>query len=103
MKLDKNLKEIIDQYFAEISAEELFHILTNKYNFKEDNNTFISKGEYEIIDNSFSNVFKCFFSYEKNHTITQEIETKDLKSLECDHIINKTETYCDEMFTPLAA
>lgn len=33
MKLDKELKEKIDRYFDNISAENLYSILTEKYNF----------------------------------------------------------------------
>jgi len=33
MKLTKNLKSKIDKYFENISAEELYNILTNKFHF----------------------------------------------------------------------
>lgn len=37
MKLNKNLKERIDNYFDNISAEELFSIAVTKYKFTEVN------------------------------------------------------------------
>ena len=37
MKLTKELKERIDNYFDNISAKELFEISVNKYNFCEVN------------------------------------------------------------------
>ena len=37
MKLDKKLKERIDNYFDNISAEELFGIAVTKYKFIEVN------------------------------------------------------------------
>jgi hypothetical protein len=33
MKLTKNLKSKIDRYFENISAKELYKILTNKFHF----------------------------------------------------------------------
>ena len=35
MKFDKQLKDKIDSYFDSISADELYAILTEKYNFSE--------------------------------------------------------------------
>lgn len=48
MKLDKELKERIDRYFDEISANELYSILTEKYHFKnKDNNIIVvNEGKY---------------------------------------------------------
>jgi hypothetical protein len=42
MKLTKELKERIDNYFDNITPEELFDISISRYNFTCDNNT---KGE----------------------------------------------------------
>ena len=49
MKLDKNTKEIIDKYFAEISAEELYSILTNQYGFEKDETVVVSDGLYSHV------------------------------------------------------
>lgn len=42
MKLDEKLKERIDKYFNEISAEELYYILTEKYKFPENSDQTVS-------------------------------------------------------------
>ena len=41
MKLDKELKDRIDRYFDNISATDLYTILTRKYNFPEKGNDII--------------------------------------------------------------
>lgn len=38
MKLDKNIKNRIDEYFNNISAEDLYDVLTNKYNMHDQEN-----------------------------------------------------------------
>ena len=52
MKLDNNLKERIDKYFAEISAEELYYILTDKYNLTNGDEILINKGKFQNINDT---------------------------------------------------
>ena len=37
MKLNKEIKEKIDNYFDNITSEDLLNLATNKYNFKINN------------------------------------------------------------------
>jgi predicted transcriptional regulator len=47
MKLNEELKEKIDQYFEQISAEELYEISLNRYGFTEDTS-------FELINETFT-------------------------------------------------
>ena len=74
MKLDNNLKERIDKYFAEISAEELYYILTDKYNLTNGDEILINKGEFQNINDTLSKAYREFISYE--YTI-KRMESKE--------------------------
>ena len=48
MKLNKEIKKRIDEFFANITAEELYEMSIRKYGFVEDTSIDIT-GEYESI------------------------------------------------------
>lgn len=50
MKLNKELKDNIDKYFANISAEELFNLSVRKYGFVEENSIEISCKKFDVIN-----------------------------------------------------
>lgn len=47
MKLSEELKAKIDQYFEQISAEELYDISVNRYGFTEDTS-------FELVNEAFT-------------------------------------------------
>ena len=61
MKLDEKLKERIDKYFNEISAEELYYILTEKYKFPENSDQTVSVNcdKYLRKEDNTSDFFIC--------------------------------------------
>ena len=88
MKLNALLKSKIDKYFDNISPEELYSVLTEKYNFMEDNEFSIDKlncfVQTEIYTESISYVD---VSYEQEYYI-ESIETKSIGSTEDLSLLN---------------
>jgi len=64
MKLTKELKKRIDNYFDNISAEELLNITVNKYDFCEVN--------IEIENQKFDSVVKSFYNSKSNSGVYDE-------------------------------
>ena len=72
MKLTKDLKEKIDNYFDNISAEELFKISILKYDFAEIT--------FELENEGFSTIEKSFYP-SNNFNITLPGSNEDLIDL----------------------
>ena len=53
MKLTEDIKQRIDRYFDNISAEELYDIAVNKYGFKEDIEIELDNQSFEVIGQSY--------------------------------------------------
>ncbi|WP_147679050.1 hypothetical protein [Algibacter pacificus] len=53
MKLDKNIKDKIDNYFQNITAEELCNIAVNKYGFKVNIDIEIDNQSFNVIEQNF--------------------------------------------------
>lgn len=103
MKLDNNLKERIDQYFAGMSAEDLYCILTDKYNFIKDDVLLVSEGEYQNMNDTFSKMYREFISYVAEYK-TQPFECLDVKFLEASNMIKDSNVvYNKECTIPFAA
>lgn len=105
MKLNKALKERIDRYFNEISANELYSILTEKYNFvNNDNDTVIvDNGKYVCKTDIISEFVDDVISY-ANLDVKQEFEVVEIKFLEDTSNIQNEEIVCDKSCSiPLAA
>lgn len=67
MKLSKELKEKIDNYFDNILATELFGLAKKKYGFTESN--------IEVENQSFSTIKKSYYSTKNSSFVI--IEEKD--------------------------
>jgi hypothetical protein len=67
MKLTKELKERIDNYFNNISAEELYDLAVTKYSFEEE-----EKIEIELDNQSFCTVRPSYYSSELDNSIDVE-------------------------------
>ncbi len=105
MKLDEKLKERIDKYFNEISAEELYYILTEKYKFPENSDQTVSVNcdKYLRKEDNTSDFFNNIISY-ANLEIMQKIEIIKMKYI--DDISNNPNEgiKCDKSCSiPLAA
>lgn len=83
MKLNKELKNRIDRYFDEISADELYSILTEKYNFTDQDNetVIVNDGKYLCDNNRISEVINKVTSY-ANIDVKLEMEVVKMKFLE---------------------
>lgn len=59
MKLNKEIKDRIDKYFENITAEELFDLAVKKYGFKINNDIYINNQSFEVVGQEFyySNFF----------------------------------------------
>ena len=53
MKLNKEIKNRIDQYFQNITAEDLFDLAVKKYGFKVNNDIDISNQSFEVVGQEF--------------------------------------------------
>ena len=53
MKLNKEIKDRIDKYFENITAEELFVLAVNKYGFKINNDIDINNQSFEVAGQEF--------------------------------------------------
>lgn len=53
MKLNKEIKDRIDKYFENITAEELFDLAVNKYGFKINNDIDINNQSFEVVGQEF--------------------------------------------------
>lgn len=53
MKLTEDIKKRIDNYFDNISPEELFDVAVNKYGFKENIDIDIDNQNFNIIKQNF--------------------------------------------------
>ncbi|MBE7644695.1 hypothetical protein [Tenacibaculum finnmarkense] len=49
MKLNKKIKDKIDNYFQNITAEELCRVVVNKYGFKENIDINIDNQSFDIV------------------------------------------------------
>ncbi len=104
MKLNKNLKERIDNYFAGISAEELYSILTDKYDFTNVDAVFVDEGEYPNMSDTLSNAYRKFIFYVEESKIVQTFESVDVKFVKDSSDIKDAEVVYDEKCTiPFAA
>lgn len=82
MKLDKELKDRIDRYFDNISATELYTILTRKYNFPEkDSSIIVINDEYICKENIIPELIKGNISY-ADIIVKQDVEIAKMKLLE---------------------
>lgn len=104
MKLDNNLKERIDKYFAEISAEELYYILTDKYNLTNGDEILINKGEFQNINDTLSKAYREFISYATEYKIAQTFESINVKFVKGSNAIKDSKiVYNKECTIPFAA
>jgi len=53
MKLNKEIKDRIDKYFENITAEELFDLAVKKYGFKINNDIDINNQSFEVVGQEF--------------------------------------------------
>jgi hypothetical protein len=53
MKLSKNIKERIDNYFQNITAEELYNIAVNEYGFTENIDIELDNQSFDVVEQSF--------------------------------------------------
>lgn len=53
MKLTEEIKNKIDNYFDNISAEELYEVAVKKYGFEENIDIDIDNQPFDVLDNSF--------------------------------------------------
>lgn len=53
MKLNKEIKDKIDKYFENITAEELFDLAVKKYGFKINNDIDINNQSFEVVGQKF--------------------------------------------------
>lgn len=105
MKLDKDLKEKIDRYFDNISADELYGILTGKYNFPEEGiNMLVVKDGYPCQEDEISEIVTGDMSY-ADVVVKQEIEVVRMKFLEdtSDSQNEESSGYDSHSSIPLAA
>lgn len=70
MKLNKEIKDRIDKYFENITAEELFDLAVKKYGFKINNDIDINNQSFEIVGQSFY----C-------SSFDNSVEVSDMKSM----------------------
>ena len=88
MKLNALLKSKIDKYFNNISPEELYSVLTEKYNFIEDNDSFTDKLNYFTQTEIYSEQISYGdVNYEQKHYI-ENIKTKSIGSNEDLSLLN---------------
>lgn len=68
MKLNKKIKDRIDKYFENITAEELFDLALKKYGFKINNDIDINNQSFEVVGQEyyFSNFDNSVESSDKN-------------------------------------
>lgn len=115
MKLDEKIKKQIDSYFDNISAKELYSILTLKYNFPVDNieskeslcDMVVSNQKYDVFKEEFTaNMCDATFAYVKYYNAFKEKFTTDI----CDTTFTRVKYYdtfkeeftaniCDTTFT----
>lgn len=83
MKLDKELKEKIDRYFDNISADELYSILIEKYNFVDtDSDTVIvDNGKYSCKEDMVLEFMNDIMSY-SDLDFNMSVEVVKMKFLE---------------------
>ncbi len=65
MKLSKDIKERIDSFFNEISADELIDLSIKKYGFVENTNL-------ELIDLSFETINELYYCSDSDNSIDTE-------------------------------
>jgi len=53
MKLNKKIKDRIDNYFQNITAEELCSVAVNKYKFKENIDIDIDNQSFDIVEKNY--------------------------------------------------
>lgn len=53
MKLNKKIKDRINKYFENITAEELFDLAVKKYGFKINNDIDINNQSFEVVGQEF--------------------------------------------------
>lgn len=105
MILDNSLKNKIDKYFENISAEDLYSILTKQYDFEKICIQLTNGGKYQNIDDRFSSIYRQEFSYvsfSKNDN-KPELESIKTKFVEDCFEDNSTIAYNKESTIPFAA
>lgn len=105
MKLDKELKERIDRYFDEISADELYSVLTEKYHFESKDNdmVIVNNGKYLCREDMMPAFWEGTMSY-ANLDIKLEIEVVQMDLWGNKSDIQKEEFVCDKSCSiPLAS
>ncbi len=107
MKLDKDLKDRIDRYFDSISADELYSILTGKYNFIDDNSdagtVIVDDGKYLCRENVVSEFINDDIIY-ADIDVKQEVEVVKMKFLkDTSDSQNEEVVYGQPCSIPLAA
>lgn len=105
MKLDKELKEKIDRYFDNISAENLYSILTEKYNFVDNDSdtVIVNNGKYSCMEDMVSEFMNDIMFY-SDLDFGMNVEVVKMKFLEDILGYHKEEIVCDNSCSiPLAA
>lgn len=105
MKLDKEIRAKIDKYFDNISADELYYLLTNKYNFidKTKNSRVIINNQYFCNKDIKSEFFNDVMRY-ANLDIRQDVEIIKMKFLDdMSDYQNEESVYNQPCSIPLAA
>ena len=91
-------------YFAEISAEELYYILTDKYNLTNGDEILINKGEFQNINDTLSKAYREFISYAAEYKIAQTFESINVKFVKGSNAIKDSKiVYNKECTIPFAA
>ena len=90
MKLNKELKENIDKYFENISAGELYDVLTQEFNMPVCETIQTGVIEYESQEKTISSSFGCSVSYSSYFK-----EENQYKSLGTDSIKEHKANYTD--------
>jgi len=100
MKLDEKLKQKIDSYFENISADELYNILTKKYGFVDNiDKPIYEHKSFDLYDNENFYVKLDHVVYFKNLFYQQNIENNnsifkfEIPLVHCSGAVDENEGY----------